>query len=256
VGSANMTRQICKIGNETLNENKFLYIIGMKPTKSKKRTRKRIRIRTRRGGVHLDLIKSIYLIDEAKRHEPVITNHLESFARITGIELLPDDGNRIKSLESILKKTNSPKKKVPRDILRYTFILPSKNFKNSVLLTLEQMDSYRFIYHPEHSKNYFCRNNIYKGLNQTFEYDNYIFEVQFHTPDSFRIKSEMHDNYDKFRTTSDPEQKCILYKLMEEANDKIRINYDSKCLHIESPCHVGKENEDEDEEPKAGERKE
>jgi len=48
-------------------------------------------------------------------------------------------------------------------------------------------------------KNTFCEGNEYKGVNASFAYNGFVFEIQFHTEESFKNKKITHDLYKQKR---------------------------------------------------------
>jgi hypothetical protein len=162
------------------------------------------------------------LLANAMKYEKIITpllKHVKEGKRVT----LEGLAYNIKSRDSLERKVSS---KIPRDVLRYTFVIQD-DFTSTVdaLNTLLRNNGITLT----KSKNYFCTSNIYKGLNRTYMFDGYEFEIQFHSPQSFEIKMEkIHSDYEKFRTSKDDSEKCNLSKKMSYVNNVIHTTYNSE----------------------------
>jgi hypothetical protein len=152
---------------------------------------------------------------------------------------------RFKSIESILiKLLNNPSKKL-RDTLRYTFIIPIDEFSEKLEEIIKIFENYQiYLYEKDKNfKNTFCDGNIYKGVNTSFKYDEFIFEVQFHTQESFNLKMDTHRIYEALRLGNIDEcagifESIKLSNYIENPDglDKIskckKYNIPSKCLQI------------------------
>ena len=212
--------------------------------KNKKRNNKtRNRRRTRRGGDLND--KAEEMLQTAKKYDEFITSALQLAAQNLVVTLIADPITRLKSKDSIVSKL----KRKPgdlRDVLRYTFvikpILANPNEFQEIVRDIHLILKRRGIEATTQSKNYFCPGNIYKGLNKTFIYvkEGYLFEIQFHTPLSFQTKMDMHAAYEKYRETSNEKDKCDLFNVMKDTNEKIQVRYDGlPCQHepVINPCN-------------------
>ena len=214
--------------------------------KNKKRYHKtrNNRRRTRIGG-HPNDEKAAELLSIASLYEKNITPILQLAANNLGVRLIADPKTKLKSIDSIVSKLNR-KAGVLRDILRYTFIIQPKisdenDFKETVKAIHIILNRHGIVSTTQ-SKNYFCPGNIYKGLNKTFIYvkEGYLFEIQFHTPLSFQTKMDMHAAYEKYRETSNEKDKCDLFNVMKDTNEKIQVRYDGlPCQHepVINPCN-------------------
>ena len=134
------------------------------------------------------------------------------------------------------------------DVLRYTFILPYDNFKEKLFEINSKIRGDDIS--VEWESNSYCDGNIYKGINNNYSYNGYLFEIQFHTQESFALKQEIHGEYEEFRLSIDPVKRCKLYTSMLEKSRKIANiippckssphNVDHctpmKCNVHESPC--------------------
>jgi hypothetical protein len=154
------------------------------------------------------------LLAEAAESEPQITADLktiasEIFAEMVGLE------NRFKSLESLTRKIIDMIKinlqaieeidEKINDALRYTLILSVEKYADSYHKTIETLwESGYFV--PE-KRIWNAWENIgtpfdkgYRGINITvISSQKQIFELQFHTEESFRLKNETHSIYEEMR---------------------------------------------------------
>ena len=235
-------------------------------SKKRKRLNKtRNRRRTRRGGNLDNLERAHQFLEEAKQKQPEITRALKKAStNLGGATLI--DGYMFKSADSIARKLSAKEKErggesyIPRDVLRYTYKIKVNPYKpndfyeiiQAIHLILSRKGN-DIIPDPENAKNSFCKGNIYKGLNKTFLYDKYAFEIQFHTEQSLDMKTRLHKDYEEYRTTKDQHTKCTLKKKMQKANDEIKTtleadkqNYVPSCEKIPeiSDCPVS-ESKDE-----------
>ena len=170
----------------------------------------------------------------ATKNEPDITRILKEIINTNTkhfctIEIRQIDENfKIKTFESLLRKIinddNEEKKKKEEekekgkekeiyDTLRYTYIVTFTDPKQTdlsecishinKLLEDKQINLVR-------TKNFFCPNNTYKGINNVYTYNNYKFELQFHTDTSIKIKEINHYLYEKERSlNSETDAKLI-----------------------------------------------
>jgi len=133
-------------------------------------------------------------------------------------------GSKLKKKSKIKKKQlkHSNYMKEPRDILRYMVMFSTNEYVSGVsqmyssLLDNEDLDT-----RDEWNKQSWCLGDMYQGINTSWKYKGKdIFEIQFHTPDSFNIKSEkkMHDFYDTYTL-----RKC------NSLNRKGKVYKSSKC---------------------------
>jgi hypothetical protein len=215
----------------------------------KTRTRNRKTKRNKKGGEGEDDKIKKY-IDAATENEKMITPILEDIVvnfnkadpitdkiKLEGLEF------KIKSEKSLRSKMLT---KVPQDILRYTFIIPETNFTENIVALNGYLHGASIFLEKTRSKNYFCHGNVYKGINRTYRYNDYLFEIQFHTQISFDVKThETHTLYEKFRekckekecTKEEKESKCELAKEMIRSNVKIKTTYtDETCIHQKTYC--------------------
>lgn len=163
------------------------------------------------------------LLEEAKKYEELTTILLKSLEKdgvfLEGLEY------RLKSKESLERKIlkDAREKKIEikiaalniNDVLRYTFILDEDAFYESykaISIVLAQEG-----YNYKQIKNTLKLKNVrYRGINALIEIrGNYVFELQFHTKKSFKVKQITHPMYEEFR------QIGILKKRKDELEKEI-----------------------------------
>lgn len=175
----------------------------------------------------------IELIDKAKQHDKLVTSDL---IKVTSNTLGSLEGldYRIKSVESTTRKIidKSKEKRISpeeysnqvTDILRYTFCSNENNLVKEFSDIKNNLENkgYNII---EINNTFPIPNATYKGINTLVKNSNgYIFELQFHTYQSLKIKEENHKLYEKSRLQSTPsEEKKKLVKKMIENSKKVII---------------------------------
>ena len=216
----------------------------MKTRNRKRKTRKTRNRKTRKGG-EVDIAQQY--IDEAAGYEKSITplllkvvNEFNSADPISDQTRLEGLAYNIKSRESLRSKLAQKK---PYDVLRYTFIVPESNFADNIVSIDHYLEIEGIQKDESRSKNYFCDKNIYKGINRTYIFNNFLFEIQFHTDASYDAKTnKTHALYETFRqkcsqpecTVEEKTTKCELAKKMIAINDAITTTYPPE------PCKVMK----------------
>lgn len=178
------------------------------------------------------------LIDKAKHHDKQVTNDLINFTSNTSGSLEGLD-YRIKSVESTTRKIKdksqinktSPEEysKQVTDILRYTFCSNENNLVEEFFDIKNNLENkgYNII---EINNTFSIPNTTYKGINTLVKNsDGYIFELQFHTYQSLKIKEENHKLYEKARLSSTPSEEVErLTDIMIDNSIKIKnpVNID------------------------------
>lgn len=165
-------------------------------------------------------------IERIKSHEPHVTETLTKFANEHNGEM-QGLHNRMKTEESLVRKIKSDMAEKGldaqkaadeiNDALRYTMTFEDhKNFTDSVLSVEEKLKADGYSRYDTKYKNMFGPEKVYEGYNTVWvNNDNGdLFELQFHTTDSLRIKSINHTLYKEFRTSEDPAQRAALYSQM------------------------------------------
>ncbi|MER5971629.1 hypothetical protein ABT112_18160 [Streptomyces sp. NPDC002055] len=98
-----------------------------------------------------------------------------------------------KSVESTARKVE--------DLNRYTLSFPPETYTEGTKQTYEQLREQGYEPIPGKEQNLW-EDPVYKGINTSWQNaeTQEKFELQFHTPDSFRIKSETHELYELARS--------------------------------------------------------
>lgn len=177
------------------------------------------------------------LIDEAKHHDKQVTSDLINFISNTSGSLEGLD-DRIKSVESTTRKIKdkshekriSPEEysKQVTDILRYTFCSDENNLVKEFFDIKNNLENkgYNII---EIINTFPILNTTYRGINTLVKNsDGYIFELQFHTYQSLKIKEENHKLYEKARLSSTPSEE------VEKLTDKMIEN----SVKIKNPVNT------------------
>lgn len=161
-------------------------------------------------------------------NEPAITEALKKIAEANKLKMEGIE-NRIKTKASYLRKINkktrgSTDPKIIKEItesandtIRYTYMgEPEKLVDNFETVSRELRDQgYTLI---DINNTWLDEKNPYNGLNTTFETPNgQKFEIQFHTPESLRVKEEMHKLYEEQRLETTPPQRKV--ELMQQMAD-------------------------------------
>lgn len=166
-----------------------------------------------------------YKLKHINKIEPEITKFLKDVSNSENSELFGLD-YRIKTKESLIRKiiSDSKEKAIPikettnqiNDILRYTMINDDESFTYKYFKIIEKMKEKG--YNIIRVKNTFVDGVTYKGINtlvQTKSGD--IFELQFHTPESIKVKEDdLHKIYEKQRLLDKDKDKKKWDSLTEE----------------------------------------
>lgn len=178
-------------------------------------------------------VDSIY--EEGLRAEPIITDHLKRIVKknrvnLTGLNF------RLKSKESYLRKVESDKRdemnlgksteevaKNIHDVVRYTVILPQEKFGEKFLAVKNDLTKtgYRFL---KLKNTWLDSASSYKGVNaQLLTPEGYIFELQFHTQQSFEVKEDTHKFYEEWRAIGTTDQRKLeLLEKMKELSSNLQ----------------------------------
>ncbi|WP_228550011.1 minor capsid protein [Rodentibacter haemolyticus] len=145
---------------------------------------------------HLDLGSAIQrLYDQAVKIEPKITDDMLSIIEHSKGQAVGLDF-RLKSMASLKRKvdteindgfTEQQALSKIRDLIRYTAVFNEKSFVDGYqkMQVLLQKNGYRTII----VKNTWRDNAVYKGINTFIEKNGIIFEMQYHTQQSFDLKN-------------------------------------------------------------------
>ena len=148
------------------------------------------------------------LLDRYTEAEPELTAMIQGIVEgqggtMAGLEF------RLKSVDSLARKITSEAKFVGiseleasqkmKDVSRYTALFNSSTLigsaKETEKMLIEQGWSLKGI------KNYFGSDGAYQGLHYNFEREGILFELQFHTQQSFNIKMVNHYDYEVNRSS-------------------------------------------------------
>jgi len=153
------------------------------------------------------------------------------------------EGSRLEGLNYRLKEEDSLRRKVAidlfndvspspsvvdqlariKDSIRYTLSTPAHAFTETVTAQMNALKSEGFVLNA--LKNTFDQPG-YKGINTTWRGpDGTVFEVQFHTPESFAAKMETHELYEAQRVlpSTDVAGRARLAEQMNELFDSVAI---------------------------------
>ena len=151
--------------------------------------------------------------------EPTITEDVEKITKDNGMELFGLD-TRLKTPSSLYEKMRERGSiadiKEMKDIVRYTGVTSRDKLTQSTLACFSDFKrkGYKIL---EVKNTWVDKNAIYKGIGVFFVSPNgLIFEMQFHTAESYRAKSKMHSLYEIRRTLSDDDPQA------KEFDEKMR----------------------------------
>lgn len=166
-----------------------------------------------------------YKLKHINKIEPEITKFLKDVSNSENSELFGLD-YRIKTKESLIRKiiSDSKEKAIPikettnqiNDILRYTMINDDESFTYKYFKIIEKMKEKG--YNIVRVKNTFVDGVTYKGVNTLVQSKSGdIFELQFHTPKSIKVKEDdLHKIYEKQRLLDKDKDKKKWDSLTEE----------------------------------------
>jgi len=139
----------------------------------------------------------------ATKLESKITNYLKSLGKkhrgkLEGLNY------KFKGREKLYEKAYNKKIENIRDILRYTFVFNDHEYTEGVYKIYTALDKNKD-FKTKHSwvKQKWCLGDMYQGINTSWSYkDLFVFELQFHTHISHKMKTkgELHDLYDKYNS--------------------------------------------------------
>ncbi len=181
-------------------------------------------------GILKAQVKGMGYYNKAITNEPEITDHVKKVAESVGMNVIGIE-NRIKSkkryLEKIRRKYSPDKNEYEvKDILRYTYASSPIELSGN---TLKSIDVYKDMgYNTVEIKNSWMDGlDPYNGINTTIQSPSgQKFELQYHTPDSFKIKDgEMHKIYEKQQSLTDTSSKeyMDLTDQMFELSDSLEV---------------------------------
>ena len=171
--------------------------------------------------------KGMGYYQKALKNEPEITKTVTETAKQVGMEQAGLEF-RVKSKNRYLKKIKDNYKPSGteyevKDILRYTFTAPGEELAKK---TLQSIDAFAGKgYNTTEIKNtWAARRPPYRGVNTSIKSPGgQIFEMQYHTPESFDLKQNyLHDLYERWQALDHSSPEAMdLYDKMAEASAKL-----------------------------------
>ncbi len=157
--------------------------------------------------------------ESAMRAEELVTPTITDIAQQLNAEV-PGLKERLKSLPSIQRKIadlattyHLPVSIVAREIsdaLRYTMTVRPADFWESVAKARSLLEADGYMFSGRVAKNSWVAGSSYKGLNTKIHTPGaYLFELQFHTFESFFLKQKLHRAYDIYRDLDTPVNKRL-----------------------------------------------
>ena len=170
------------------------------------------------------------LLSKVSKAEPKITSDMK---RIAGKNKLDGLEFRKKTAESLARKiiSDSQAENISlskaaskiNDALRYTTIFGPDTFAKEYLKMKQKLiaEGYQVV----KVKNTWLIDGPYKGVNTVIEKDGIIFEMQYHTQESFDLKNgPLHELYEKYRDTSTSDRERMkLFKEMLDLSNELEI---------------------------------
>lgn len=154
--------------------------------------------------------KAEEIFAKAAAAEKRVTPDLAKLAEQNGMKMEGLDF-RLKAKDSLARKLADPAGGEINDALRYTMVAPPGELAGTAAKTLTRLEEQG--YKVVKVKNTFKAGAPYKGVNtQVVAPNGQIFELQFHTPQSFDVKQNVtHGLYERFRVLPDgnPEKAAI-----------------------------------------------
>lgn len=174
-------------------------------------------------GIKKAQVKGMTYYNKAIANEPEITEHVKKVTESVGMDMAGIE-NRIKSKKRYLQKISdkfSPEGNTyeVKDIIRYTYTSDPLNLSEK---TLKAIDTHKHMnYNTIEIKNtWLNRYNPYNGINTVVKSPSgQLFEIQYHTPESYRIKQKNHDAYEEWRELPEGSERA------KELNRKMFAEY-------------------------------
>ena len=170
------------------------------------------------------------MMELAIKNEPATTSLMRSLASRFAGKLVKLD-KRLKSLSSLLRKMRSVAHEFDgdagrcalnmSDTLRYTMVSSVRNYVTSTKDSIAAMESAGY---GTRVKNFWERGDAYQGINvAAMTPSGHPFELQFHTPESLKVKNANHPLYEKFRESELNTERRALYEKMAKRSHDIMI---------------------------------
>lgn len=112
-----------------------------------------------------------------------------------------------------------------KDALRYTVLYNTENYTGATRSSLETLAAMGYTVEADKVKNIWERGDAYQGMNAHITSPSgEKFEVQFHTPESFDVKTKVSDPlYHEYRVSESPQVKSQLWERMVAAWESVPI---------------------------------
>jgi hypothetical protein len=168
--------------------------------------------------------KAIELHDKVKKVEPELTDNL--------IDMAAEGGGQMEGLEFRFKATKGNAKKITNisrdsgisveeaqsqvpDAVRYTMTFPEEEYVGGAANVIARLEG---LGHEVQVKNYWDEGDGYQGINIVVKHpDGFLYELQLHTPESFKVKQAAHDAYDEYQKEKDDAIRMELFRRMAAA---------------------------------------
>jgi hypothetical protein len=182
-----------------------------------------------------DIIDSVAArsVTHAIKVEPKISATMKNIAKEVGGELAGFEF-RLKSFESTRRKIMmdcqeepdlTPEKAAAKlaDLVRYTLLFDPDMYTEKSDNTLKYLEEQGF--NIKKVKNFWkIGDGSYKGINCQIEKDGQLFELQFHTPQSLKIKEEKsHPLYDLHKKTQDILEKQKIMDQIKSVWNEVKL---------------------------------
>ena len=170
------------------------------------------------------------------QHEPELTEMMNGFANKKGSSLyLRGLKNRKKTAESLALKAQRLQHLFDGDLtdsitsmndpLRYTF--ESDDVNNYTKDVFDVISALAKKGHRASVTNYWTSGDPYKGVNVMVDHpDGFFYEIQFHTPSSYRLKNKLTPLYEKYRDEKNVKKRQEIYDEMLKLSKGVSIPKD------------------------------
>jgi hypothetical protein len=174
------------------------------------------------------------VLDQAAKSEAQVTPALQGVAAENG-GTMEGLENRLKSEDSLARKIEAWASKDPQaatdpeaackaaaakvnDSLRYTISVDPARYMATKNAAYARLAEQGYVLKNEWNAWDKPAATGYKGINSTFTTpEGQLFELQFHTPESFAVKSELHAMYEEWRASgTTPERRAELEAIMRD----------------------------------------
>ncbi len=157
------------------------------------------------------------IIERVREIEPAVTENLAEVASRREARLV-DLATKFKTEDSIIRKMEQARAYNPDisdrrlkrrvfDALRYTMVCPAERYSRTVKSALTELREKGYEFEKRDIRNYWPKHELYKGINVTLRVGGTgdVFELQFHTDESWEAKNQAHPLYEESRLQETPE---------------------------------------------------